>query len=206
MSQEWSEQGALPHWLTVTFEGINQDAKDQLDIENFARGAKAPSKEDPGGKAFAHTAQLRARALSPRDVATLGLAGVFGLLGWIIPSELGARSEVASGVGIGAAVFGGLLLTLIDFIRGQQAKPVTRSVEDRFTLTLSRATFTCAGAEMPEQRFEVSAIESFAGDAALSLRLADGKTVTLPCRLPSRLHGPLAERLNGALQEAKAQP
>jgi hypothetical protein len=195
MPQEWSEQGALPHSLTVTFEGINQDAKDQLDIENFARGAKAPSQEDPGGK-----------ALSPRDAMTLGLAAVFGLLGWIITSELGAPSEVSSGVGIGAAVFGAILLSVIDFIRGQKAKPVTRSVQDRFTLTMSRTTFTCAGAQMPELTFEVSAIEAFAGDAALSLRLTHGKTVALPCRLTSRLHAPLAERLNVALQEAKAQP
>ena len=66
----WAEEGSLPEKLVLTFQGVNSEALDRMEIENFKRGLSAPEADDPGGTAMAHG---RSRGLTPRQGIGMGL-------------------------------------------------------------------------------------------------------------------------------------
>src|SRR3954463_8386852 len=136
MAAEWSESSGAVDELALMFEGIDQEAQDALDIESFARGVTAPSREDPGGKAFVRSSRAKARVLTPRDIVRQALAAVFAVVAWGTLAELGV-SEWFGVFGVAVAVFfGGSIPSLIDLFRAKRAAPVVRSTKDRFTLSV----------------------------------------------------------------------
>jgi hypothetical protein len=201
---EWQESGTIAEGLVIAFAGINQDEQDKLDMENFARGLKEPAAEDPGGKAFAKTARVRSRAMTPMDAIRYGLGAIFALVGYVITGELHAESGVMIGTVAACFVLGVSTPAIINLVRSQQAKPVSRSTADSFRLTVSPNELAVEGDALPRQAYDIDSIAKVDGKTRLMLHLRDGKAVTLPCSLRSKQHVPLAARLEELVREAKA--
>jgi len=202
--RDWKETGSVAQGCVIAFEGINQDEQDKLDVENFARGLKAPTQEDPGGKAFARTAGLRARAWSPMDAFRVGLGLALALLGHYGLEALGLSSGAVSGGTAAGFLLGVALPTIVALVQTEQAEPVERSTADAFRLTVSSAECVVEGQTTGRQAFDIAAIDRFEGVGRLTVYRRDGTAVALPCSLTHRMHGPLAARLNELLREARA--
>jgi hypothetical protein len=201
---EWSESNDPVGEVVVTFEGIDQDAQDSLDVENFARGVQAPSREDPGGKAYVRTQRTKNRVMTPADIVRFSLALLVALVTWGTLSELGVPDGfIAFGV-ICAFFVGAAIPSLINLFRAKKAAPVARSVDERFTLRVGPGRFTLAGVQRPDLHVELRSIASFLGDHRLSVALTDGRTMVLPCKLRSKAHAELAQRLNQLVRDARA--
>lgn len=206
MNNDWAESGAVETGLTLTFDGINLDEQDALDMENFARGVKEPAKEDPGGKAFAATPQMRSRAMSPMDAIKLGLAAVAGLITFVIVGELKVSSNVGyPAVGV-AAVLGFLAPTIVTAVLSKKAEPVQRMTQERFVITVSRDELSVEGERAPRVAIPVAEIDRVDGAGRLTVRTRDGRVVTLVCGLKSKFHPPLADRLNALLAPSVKEP
>ncbi len=189
--------------LALTFDGINLDEQDALDMENFARGVKEPAKEDPGGKAFATTPQMRSRAMSPMDAIRLGLAVVAGVITFMIVGELNVSPNIGyPAVGV-AALLGALGPTIVTAILSKKAEPVKRMTQERFVITVSRNELTVEGERAPRVAIPVAEIDRVDGAGRLTVRKKDGGVVTLVCGLKSKFHPPLADRLNALLASAR---
>jgi hypothetical protein len=201
---DWQETGSTSEGVTIAFEGINQDEQDKLDMENFARGVKTPAKEDPGGKAFATTAAMGRRAMTPMDAVRTGLAAALAFAGYQILSAAHVTGGGLTGGVIGGAALGYALPSIIDLFRAKRAAAVTRSTADSFRLTLSPAELVVEGQTTPRQVIPVEAIDHFSGIGRLTVHRRDGTAAALPCSLKHRMHGPLAARLDELLREAKA--
>src|SRR5258706_16064011 len=106
MPAEWSETRRAVDEVALVFEGIDQDAQDALDIENFARGVTAPAREDPGGKAFVRSGRAKARVLTPRDIVRQVLAIVCAVVTWGTLAELGVSDGLIV-LGVAIAIFFG---------------------------------------------------------------------------------------------------
>ena len=205
MPAEWSETNHAEGQIVIAFEGIDQDAQDALDVENFSRGVHAPEREDPGGQAFVHTRRAKMRVLTPRGMVSQTLGILFAGVTWGTLAELGVRNELIVLFVFLAGMLGLGLLDIIGLFRAVKAAPVKRSTQDRFTLSLDPHRFTLAGERLVESSFELRSVASFVGDRRLSIALTDGRTVRLPCRLRSTMHVALAGRLNQLLHEARAR-
>ncbi len=201
---DWQETGNASESIVLSFEGVNLDEKDALDMENFSRGLKAPADEDPGGKIYAANARIRSRAISPRDAFRLGLAAILGLGGYYGLVMLGVSGGVLL-VGGGIGVFIGYALpTLFELVRAQQAKPIERTVDDSFRITVSPAGLTVEGQTIGRKEIELEAIDHFTGMGRLTIHGRTGAPIALACGLKNRSLQPLAARLDELVREAKA--
>jgi hypothetical protein len=201
MRSDWSEARG-ESGTSLTFAGIDQDAQDALDAENFARGVTAPSAEDPGGKAFAG---WRTRALTPEDGMRLGLALLCMVLAgvFLLPENPSDRTVIV--VLGGAFVFGIALPSVVNLVRARRAKPVLRSTRDTFTLEVGPQGLVLRSQSGMARTFALASVDHFEGGRRLVVRLRDATSEALPCVLPSRAHDGLADRLNELVAEERAR-
>ena len=200
----WEEHGALPGPVVLRVDGVNQDEQDKLELENFARGLSAPSKEDPGGKAYARGTRMGSRAMSPMDAVRLACAFVFAGVTAGTLSGTEVSGGVALGLGVGAFIFGLAFPTIVQLILAKRAAPVTRITRGVFELRFDAGHFACTGAGTAEVRYDLARVRSFTGGRRLSVELTDAPTATLPLSVASRNNGPLASRLNDLLAASRA--
>jgi hypothetical protein len=202
---EWEETENISDGLVITFEGINQDAQDALDMENFARGLKTPAKEDPGGKAFARTASARSRAMTPMDGVRLGLGLLFGIAAFLTAGALKLSDGVWFGACAVAALAGYLVPDAVMAMRRRQAQPVARTTAESFRISLSPTELVVEGQAAGRKVIRVAEIDRFDGRGRLTMMRRDGGAVVLPCSLRSRSHGELARRLDELLGQARSR-
>lgn len=200
----WQEQGSIPGPVVISVDAINQDEQDKLELENFARGLSAPSKEDPGGKAYARSSRMRSRAMSPMDAVRLASGFVFAGVSAFTLSETTLGGGPSFGICAGAFVFGIALPSIVRLVMAKRAAPVTRITRGTFELRLDAGFFSCTGAGTTEVRYELARVRSFSGGRRLSVELTDAPTATLALSVPSRDNTPLAARLNELLAASRA--
>jgi hypothetical protein len=174
MTDEWRESAA-DGGVILEFDGLDLDAQDELDMENFARGLKEPAKEDPGGKAFATTARMQARAISPRDAVKLFLALAFSGVAFVIAGELDLKEGPGYAI-VGAAFFLGYATpAIVTAVLKKKAAPIARSTAEHFRITVGPAELVVEGE----------------------------RASRLVCGLKTKFHPPLAARLNDLVAKAR---
>lgn len=204
MNPVWSEEGALPGTLTVRFDGVNSDALERMEIENFQRGLSAPEADDPGGRAFA-TGRQRGLALTPRQGIGVGLGGVLALVGYSIAesAHLGDGYEFLFMV-IGFAI--GMALLPIGFFllsRRSQVKGVIMT--EPFTIEATADALTFRGASIGSVTVPVGDIVEVVATPRLGWRDKSGKFSSFPCGYAMKANNvTLATRLTQIAVQARS--
>jgi hypothetical protein len=176
---DWTEEGALPGTVTLRFEGVNSDALERIEVENFQRGLSTPQAEDPGGTAFAEG--RRTGAMTPETAFGVALGVVFGGIAFAIGGSL----DLGTGVGF-ALVFAAFLLgvgtpPLVRYLLVRRGASRGVVMTETFTIEATNDAMTVRGASIGSVTVPLDDLVEVIAAPRLGWRDRSGTFKPFPC-------------------------
>lgn len=200
---DWTEEGALPGTLTLRFEGLNSEALERMEIENFQRGLTAPAAEDPGGTAFARG--RHASAMTPLQAIGVALGLIFAGLALAVGGSLGLSPGPGFALIFAAFVLGVATPKIVRFGLGRRAAVKGIVMTEAFIIEATSDSMTVRGATIGSVSVPLEDVVEVVAAPRLGWRDRSGRFLPFPCGAAlNTTNTALAARLQQVVTQVRA--
>lgn len=176
---DWTEDGALPGTVTLRFEGVNSDALERIELENFRSGLSAPAAEDRGGMAFARG--RRSSALTPERAVGVAFGFVFAGIAFAVGGSLDLSTGVGFALIAAAFLLGRAIPLIVRFLLGRRGAAQGVVVTETFTIEATNEAMTVRGASIGSVTVPLDDLLEVTVAPRLGWRDRSGRFKPFPC-------------------------
>jgi len=187
----------------LRFEGVNSDALERIEIENFQRGLTVPQAEDPGGTAF--TRGRRSGAMTPETAIGVALGFVFAGIAFAIGGSLDLGTGVGFALILAAFLLGLATPLLVRFVLGRRGATRGVVMTETFTIEATNEAMTVHGATIGAVTLPIDELAEVIAAPRLGWRDRSGTFKPFPCGFTvSAKNAALAARLQQIVTQVRA--
>jgi hypothetical protein len=211
-SSPWRETRE-PGRIGIQFGGVNRERQDAAELRNVMRELSTTPAEPPLRQLFDGTPSVVLIKVLHR-LSLMGLRlGTYlfstFVTWWVLAYSCSKLCDFLGGdmpLWLGLTIFfiGPIWLPIVHLFIKLRARPIVAKVGEDFQLEFTSTQFSVAGSAGTAQAHDLRDIESFAAQpGGVAIRLSDGRTAELPCRIPGTTAEELADKLNELAEQAR---
>jgi hypothetical protein len=211
-SSPWRETRE-PGRVGIQFGGVNRALQDAAELRNVMRELTASPASPTLRQLFdGDAAAVLAKVLHRlSEVALRGALYFVSMIvtwlafGWLFGSVFDAREqELPAWLALAIFFVGPLWLPIVHLLMKLRSRPIVAQSAEAFQIEFTSTQFSVAGSAGTKEAHDLRDIEAFAAQpGGVAIRLSDGRTAELPCRIPGTSAEDLADKLNELAEQAR---